>query len=401
MPPLLRLASEPSSAGPRAATAPTEEEGWLGTTDFAALFARLHSGGWTGRLALERDDGQKAIYFDSGLPVCASSTFTHDRLGDLLFREGKLTRELHALTRELAAESGRRMGALLVEEGLLKSHELYPMLRRHVEEIIYSCFAWASGSYRLTADGVQAEDRLRLSIHPWAMCLEGIRRKYGLERLAERVGPPETVLRPAPQMARVLEDCELTEAERAFCERVDGALSLKALRAAIERQGTPLSETGAYALGWALLVLGAVQAGRASELSVPAEEPRAAIGNGATQVAVRERRRAGRVNAEMDRASARAAERLIDRERLLAKQAQVGDGDYFTILGVEPDASAHEVTRAFERQWNEFQPERFADEVRLELSEALAEIHQVLDEAYRVLGDERVRVAYRARLEGR
>ena len=94
----------------------------------------------------------------------------------------------------------------------------------------------------------------------------------------------------------------------------------------------------------------------------------------------------------------RDADRAIDKERVLAKRAQVLDGDYFVILGLDRDASAHEVARAFERLKREFAPDRFADPVRAELADALVEIGQVLDEAHRVLCDDAVRASYRAHL---
>ena len=51
---------------------------------------------------------------------------------------------------------------------------------------MYSCFAWDDGRYRLTAEQAPPEDKLKLSSHLWALLAEGVRRKYGLERLIER-----------------------------------------------------------------------------------------------------------------------------------------------------------------------------------------------------------------------
>jgi hypothetical protein len=99
-----------------------------------------------------------------------------------------------------------------------------------------------------------------------------------------------------------------------------------------------------------------------------------------------------------ERAPERDGARPAARGRELAKRAQVQDGDYFAVLGLGRDASAHEVARAFERLKREFAVERFAEPIRAELHEALAEIAEVLDEAHRVLADDAVRAAYRAHL---
>ena len=97
-----------------------------------------------------------------------------------------------------------------------------------------------------------------------------------------------------------------------------------------------------------------------------------------------------------ERARDRDADRAIDKERVLAKRAQVQDGDYFAILGLGRDAPPHEVARAFERLKREFAPGAVRRAAAQELADALVEIGEVLDEAHRVLADDAVRASYRA-----
>jgi ActR/RegA family two-component response regulator len=387
--PLLRLASERAPID--ALAAPVDEGGSLAETDLAALLASLHAAGWSGRLVLSSGDGEKAIFCDAGQPVFATSTFLHDRLGDLLYRDGKITREQHARTRALVAEPGRRTAALFVELGMLKSGELFPALRRHVEEIVYSCFAWNDGSYRLAPEQAAPEDRVRLSMHPWAIILEGVRRKYGLERLVELVGPPDTVLTPTTAMERALTHAELTGPERVVAELIDGERSLAELT--LSTTGLPgihLPESALYALAWGLIAVGAARVG---------VEPRDRLGVRAVSTVVTSAQNGGLDRRARERADGdRPADRGVERERLLAKRAQVGDSDYFAILGVDRAATTYEIRRAYERMRGDFAADRFAEPVRVELREALDEIAEVLDEAYRVLVDDGVRAAYRANL---
>src|SRR5262249_44759894 len=151
---------------------------------------------------------------------------------------GMISREQHARTRELTTPPGRRTAAALIEHGMLKSSELFPTLRRHIEEIVYSCFAWDAGRYRLGPEQPPAEDRLRLSSHPFALYAEGGRRKYGLQRLVELVGPPETVLAPTTALERLLADAQLGPGERVAAELFDGERTLEDVR----QQTTGLKE---------------------------------------------------------------------------------------------------------------------------------------------------------------
>jgi DNA-binding NarL/FixJ family response regulator len=397
------LAAEPSSSPPpqvvaseaRPSAALPEDEGDLATTDVATLFATLHAAGFSGAVTLLRGDGDKTLYFDAGLPVAARSTFAHDRLPDMLFREGVISREQHAKVRDLAS-GGRGVAQKLIAEGLLKSSELFATLRRHAEEILFSCFGWERGRYRLSHVEPPAEERVRLGSHPWALFVEGVRRKYGLERLVELVGPPETVLTPTTLLARALEDGAFTAPERARAELIDGERSLAEL--SLGAVGAPLGEAELYAVAWALVAIGAARAGDAETqpgVGVRAVPTLVTSPYGNTPDNAIDRRTRARPT---ERARDRDADRAIDKERVIAKRAQVQDGDYFAILGLGRDASSREVARAFERLKREFAPERFADPLRQELSDALAEIGEVLDEAHRVLADDAVRASYRSRL---
>jgi hypothetical protein len=370
-----------------------EDAGSLAARDLATLLARLHGTGWTGRAWFSRADGEKAIYFDAGTPVFAVSTFPADRLGDLLYREGKLSREQYARTREISAPPGRRSAVKLVELGLLKEPEVFSALRRHFEEIVFSLFAWTEGEYRLSPEQAAADDRVRLSQHPWAIFAEGVRRKYGLERLVDLIGPPEVVVIPSPTFRRALDHAGLEPDERAAAELLDGERSIADVRLAMGAlPSRSLSEAALYGLVWTLQAIGAVRLGDGSPDQRPVSLPSTAEGPGGVPLASPDRRARERDVTE------RPADRTIDRERLLAKQAQVADGDYFAILGVDRRATTHEIHRAFERLADDFRPERFAEAVRAEFRDALAEIHEVLDEAHRVLADEPLRRTYREHL---
>jgi hypothetical protein len=302
-----------------------------------------------------------------------------------LWREGKLTREQLQKTRGLNVEPGRRTAAVLVEMGLLKSNEIFPALRRNVEEIFWSLFGWDDGEYELGPELPPPEDRVRPSSHSWALILEGVRRKYSLERLIEQVGPPETVLTPTTALDRALAEAGLSKAERAAAMQFDGERSLSEVALAVAGvPGVALTEAALYALAWGLCAIGALRAGSTTGVAVPAAST--LVSGPAIE------RRAGVRNGDA------AVDRTVDRERLLAKQAQIADCDYFSALGVDRQASTHEIDRAWERLKLDFSPERFAPELHAELGGAFTEIREVLDEAHRVLRDEAMRQSYRENL---
>jgi hypothetical protein len=253
---------------------------------------------------------------------------------------------------------------VLVDMGLIKPRELFPLVRRQVMEIIYSLCSWDQGSYELVSGEPLPEEKIKLDAHPAALLMEGIRRKYGLERLLELVGPAETRLTThGPGMER-LARAGLLETERQVVELMDGERTLQQII-----DIAPIGALGVYQVAYGTIVLGAAIARGVGDMMV----------YGSETVAAAQRR-----------------ELSIDRQRIEAKHAQVREADYFALLGLRADATAHEVRRAYERTRDDFAPGAFAAEVASELGAQLAEIGEVIDEAMRVLGDDELREAYRA-----
>lgn len=355
-------------SGPPAARGELDAE-----EDIATLLARAHRERLTGRMTLRRGREEKTIHFDAGRPVFATSNLPHDRMGDLLYREGKITREQHAASRELVAESGRRMGEVLVEKGFLKRRELLPAVRRHIEDIIYSLFSWDSGEWATTPGDSAPGEKIRLSRHPAALVVEGIRRKYGLDALEQRLGPPTAVvsLVDGRDTAELLKEIDLTPIERRAVDKLVGEATLAQVAATSGLDVLTLSQLafGLVALGVAEVVGGGTGGGT----GVWDSGGRAPSLVGATDLA-------------------------IDRQRLLAKHAHVVEADYFMLLGVRRDATAFEIKRAYEAARRDYAAETFPSEVRRELSTEIDEINALLEEAFLVLSDDHMRTAYRTNL---
>ncbi len=333
-----------------------------GVSDAPALIARMFAADFTGRVVFRRATTEMVIHVESGRPVFASSSMTHDRMGELLLREGKITAEQLAGCRDLVSETGRRMGEILVERGFLKRRELLPAVRRHVEDIIYSLFAWDHGEYRIVAGDGAASERIRLSRHPAAMVLEGVRRKLDHATLERLLGPSTAVVETTDRdkLAAIAGVADLSPEERAALSAFDGASDL-----AHVARVAGVGLTNVYQLVWGLHLLGLVTM----------------------------RRRAGDDDGDAP-ALVGESDLAIDRDRVRARHALVLDADYFALLGVRRDASGFEIKRAYEAARRDFAAETFPIELRRELTGELDDIAQVLDEGYRVLRDDALRAAY-------
>ena len=340
--------------------------------DLPSLLARMYLSRLSGRLTLRQGKTSKHIVFERGHPVLAGSTLVADRMGEMLVRHGRFTAaEMSACGAEVAS-SGRRLGVVLVERGLLKATDLSALVRRHYEEIVYSLFAWDRGAWNLGTDNSAAAEKILLSQHPAALILEGIRRKYDAERAVAGLGGSDRVfrLRLTTGAADLLEKMETTSEERNLVLLFDGVRSLREIQVLTRAPAERL-----YGVAWALFVLERLHASDAA----PGRETSS-------------------VTARPDEVSRRRDE-AIDRSLVKARHALVMDGDYFQILGVSRDASAQEILRAHEILAAELVPEGLHAAVVADLATELAEIRVVLAEAARLLGDERLRRQYRDHLQ--
>jgi hypothetical protein len=337
-----------------------------GLSDAAMLLARMFARAATGRVGFRRDDVDKVVFFDQGRPVFASSSDARDRMGKLLVREGKITAAQFERCQTQVAESGRRMGEILVDFGYMKRRELLPAVRRHVEDIVYSVFGWDRGTYRLTLDPVASAERIRLSRHPASLILEGIRRKLDRTSLDRLVGSASTVIEISDRerLTSVVNLGDLVAEERAALSAFDGQSDLAQVAHIAN-----VDVTDVLPLAWGLCVLGLATARRA-DTEVPDES--------------------GSLVGETDLA--------IDRERVRARWQLVTDADYFALLGVRRDATTFEIRRAYQSARRDFAADCFPSDLRRELAQELDDIAHVLDEAFRVLRDDRLRQTYLSNL---
>lgn len=121
--------------------------GSLEDTDLLGLLSILYEERRTGNLIIHRDNQVKSLYIRNGNIVFASSNQTGDRLAQILFRDGTLTRiQLDYVLSEIR-KSGKRQGTVLLEQGIMTPQQLEDAVALQVKEILFSILLWEGGSY--------------------------------------------------------------------------------------------------------------------------------------------------------------------------------------------------------------------------------------------------------------
>jgi hypothetical protein len=134
----------------------------------------IKNSSWSGALSAMNRNTRRTIYFRNGEVRTASSNLPEDRLGQILYRFGTITRA--QLDEALQAMgSGAKMGQVLVTMGAITAPELYRWVKRQVEEIFYALLLTREGEFYFERDGKEPPGA-NLMLPTQNLLLEGCRR---------------------------------------------------------------------------------------------------------------------------------------------------------------------------------------------------------------------------------
>lgn len=142
---------------------PIPLSGNIQITPLPDILEELRQSKATGTLTIRSGEMVKSICVKTGQIVFAASTDSNDRLGEILVKCCKLSREnlVHAVQLSKKSAGLKKMGAILVENGFVTPKDLFTGLKLQVKDIIFSLFLWSEGEYRfeknLPSDVIQLQ----------------------------------------------------------------------------------------------------------------------------------------------------------------------------------------------------------------------------------------------------
>jgi len=111
-----------------------------------ALVRRIYSRRLTGKLQLVFGRVEKALFFDAGELVFATSSDRQDGLGEVMLRAGALTQSQFEEASTLV-ETGQRFGSAIAEMGIYGVEEIIGWVQRQVLQITASVLDYPVGRY--------------------------------------------------------------------------------------------------------------------------------------------------------------------------------------------------------------------------------------------------------------
>ena len=201
----------------------------------AEAFKKLYFGKRTGVLTCEADAARRAVYFQSGFVVSASSSLEQDRLGEVMIRHGRITQQQFEDAAHFI-KSGWKLGEILAELSVIDEEEIESFVRLQLLDI--ACTQLIRPPKRLSfaaLSGVDAYLEAPLSVAD--ILMEAARRTPKLgSKLRALKGEKRKLGFPSDPLKR-FQDVNLQPEEAFVLSRVDGTQTPKDIFAV-----SPLSE---------------------------------------------------------------------------------------------------------------------------------------------------------------
>lgn len=198
----------------------------FGLSEFLYLVDR---GAKTGRLTLQKPGDRAELYFSGGKLVYATHFNQDERIGDILVRMGRVTREQcnTALQIQHSQSSAKPVGQIMVEQGMVTQAEIIKCVRLQIEEITYGLFGWQEGDFRFEPELNPPRESVTIPLSIENLIMEGTRRIDEWARIRDRIPSLDVIVRFGDKPHEKAKGVNLTPDEwRAFA-RINGASSVR------------------------------------------------------------------------------------------------------------------------------------------------------------------------------
>src|SRR5688500_18183971 len=154
----------------------------------------------TGILTLKNAKDQVTVSFENGMVVAADSSTKRleDRLGNVLVKQGKLTKERleEALTTQKATL--QRLGHVLTTQNYITEEDLKEAIQVQVSQLVFKVFRWRDGEYHFAPTDTVDYDRENFSpMSADFILMEGIRMVDEWPIIEKKIPSMDIVFRPA------------------------------------------------------------------------------------------------------------------------------------------------------------------------------------------------------------
>ncbi len=322
----------------------------------AQSFRQLYLAKRTGVLMSETGEDRRGVFFRSGFIVAARSSRPEDRLGEILMREGRISKQQFKDASHFI-KSGWKLGEILAELKLLEKKDVEDFLRMQLLEI--SCAVLIKPITKLTFSDLSTVDPVLVTPLSVAnVLMEAARRTPDIEERQKELKEDSCCLGLSSEPLLQFQDIDLTPEEAYILSRIDGTQPAQEIFAL-----SPLGEEPTARTLVGLLQSGIIEpGGEVGRREVKATEHRS-------------------VQAPDPRPVSDDQERREINHLFGAFQQK----DHWEVLGLERGANARAIQNGFHEMARKHHPDQFSEVTDPELQEKISYIFTRIKEAFETL----------------
>jgi hypothetical protein len=154
----------------------------------------------TGLLTLKHEQDQVTVFFENGMVVNADSATKRleDRLGNVLVKQGKLSKEGLEEALSTQKQTLQRLGHVLITQSYITQKDLKDAINVQVAQIVFKVFRWRDGEYHFAPS--ETVDYDRENFNPLSadfILMEGIRMVDEWPIIEKKIPSMDIVFKPA------------------------------------------------------------------------------------------------------------------------------------------------------------------------------------------------------------
>jgi curved DNA-binding protein CbpA len=337
------------------------------------LFQDLRKEKETGTVVFSRDEDLKKVFFKNGDILFASSNLDQDRLGEFLLRTGRITSAQFDKSSETVIKTGKKLGAVLFEMGILTAQDLVSQVKLQIKEIVLKLFNWRDGRYQFDDGSLPVSEIIPIHMSTGDLILEGVR-NLDWKDVRKSLPPIKTVLHLSTDPSLLFQSVHLDQDQQTVFSLIDGSKSIYAICA---RSG--MGDFNTLKAIYALLALRMVETGE-----IRTDEEKIAYDVAHETVPA----------SETKAAAAAAPEISITREVIQNAFDSMGRQNYYEVLEVGHGAKTQEIKKAYFHLAKLYHPDRHFEPAMSDMKEKLEALFSRIHDAYETLSSPSLRDKY-------
>ncbi|MBN2803319.1 MAG: hypothetical protein JXR91_09510 [Deltaproteobacteria bacterium] len=327
----------------------------------------------TGTITAQNGKVERKIIIDSGQPLIVYSDSPQDRLVEILYNNKKISDDKYNEICEIIEESGRKAGVVLVDNGVISSRELFPVVREHYEYLLFDTFTWRDGLSSFKEEEIILNENILIIQPVEVLILNGFKRFYDIIEFKNIIDDsyPISLSKEISYISNVI-NCSADEYN--ILKMCNGQNTIKDITNKIDSTYLYIEPFLA-----ALTVIKMVK----SENFTPAKADNQFLTESAVFVETE----------NLSTTISSFNDSLIDE-----KYKEIVEGTYFDILEIAEDSTVKEVLFSYNRLKKEYEEYKTNIEIEDSLAEKIDTILSVVDEAKELLGNSEVLQHYKEAL---